>query len=146
MGAPAAKTAKKLAPELAPKVTADPDGNGEVLIRRTFPWKDLKFLERLVRRGVPTDEDWASTWKEYCEVEQIPADFKTPPPKDALTKFVERNLHTLRDKEWAKEFFYRREGEDDEMPPSPVQEPEERPANEAAADEAPRERSASHSD
>merc|ERR1712048_765878 len=127
MGAPAAKTAKKLAPELAPKVTADPDGNGEVLIRRTFPWKDLKFLERLVRRGVPTDEGWASTWKQYCEEESISddiRDFKTPPPKNELTKFVERNLHTLRDKEWAKVFFYRRVDEDDELPLSPVQEPE----------------------
>jgi len=131
--APGAKAQPK-----APELTKSEGPGGPVLIRRKFDWKDLKFLARLVRRGVPVDEEWAATWKEYCEQKKVPSDFREPLPKDALTEFVERNLHELRNKEWAKDLYYKQEGEDDVVPPSPEpekeneEEPSVAPAEDAA--------------
>lgn len=103
-------------------------------------WEDLAFLARLVRRGVRADEDWKSTWQQYCEEWRIPSDLSGIPPKEALTLFVERNVWQLVNKEWAKDLMYKQDGEDDAPPkPAPGSPSYQPPAVTAVAIQAPAE-------
>merc|ERR1712190_491015 len=73
------------------------------------------------RRGLRHDAAWKDTWETYCAEKRIPTDFQVPPPKNALTEFIERNLHPLGEASWAKDLMYKVKGSDDE-PPQPTPE------------------------
>lgn len=86
------------------------------LERRRIDWKDPRFLELLVRRGLAVDADWKALWQQHCDAKFAPSDFQVLPPKDVLAEFVERNLFQLLHKSWAKDLMYKKQGEDDALP------------------------------
>eukprot|EP00419_Tripos_fusus_P012079 CAMPEP_0172662490 /NCGR_PEP_ID=MMETSP1074-20121228/5391_1 /TAXON_ID=2916 /ORGANISM="Ceratium fusus, Strain PA161109" /LENGTH=1049 /DNA_ID=CAMNT_0013478411 /DNA_START=6 /DNA_END=3152 /DNA_ORIENTATION=- len=91
-------------------------GSAPKLVRRRIDWQDLELLERLVRAGLPVDDEWQSQWKAHCDQKQVLPDFTIHPGKHVLTEFVERNLYALFSKEWAKDLMYKAEGLDDKVP------------------------------
>jgi len=106
--------------------------------RRSIDWSDLQFLERCVRRGLPVDEDWKTTWTKYCEQKKIPADFSAAPPKDTLREFVEQNLWQLVKKDWAKDLMYKVDGQ----PSEPTTMDRDQPPDSSPREEAPVEKEA----
>eukprot|EP00928_Gymnodinium_smaydae_P047391 TRINITY_DN31622_c0_g1_i1.p1 TRINITY_DN31622_c0_g1~~TRINITY_DN31622_c0_g1_i1.p1 ORF type:complete len:932 (+),score=170.54 TRINITY_DN31622_c0_g1_i1:86-2797(+) len=152
---PAAKIPRKGPLDAEAPTSGNAATSSGATIRRRFNWEDLPFLERLVRRGVRAeDTEWVTTWREHCEQEAISCELQAPKTetdgrlnkaakayKTSLTKFVERNLHTLLQKAWAKDLLYRQENEDDAPPPSPKPalqpDPPEPPALAATAEAQP---------
>lgn len=98
---------------------------GAKLVRRKMDWNNLQLMERILRRGMRTDEEWKSDWQKHCVENALPTDSSSPIPIRVITVFIERNLHPLLSKEWARDLMYKEEGHDDEPPPSPIAEPAE---------------------
>jgi len=115
-----AASSPSLAPESAASKAAprQPPPLRHRLVERPIPWGDANFLQRLVRRGIQSqDEEWNQLWHQYCKQCRITPDvFQGTVPKGPLTEFVERNLAMLRKKEWAKGLLYKGEGQTDEIP------------------------------
>merc|ERR1712232_2954 len=119
------------------------ENEGKSLERRKFDWKDLKFIVRVIRRGLRAqDEEWTNSWKEHSAQKQLPGleDFQPPPQEldgkpnrnykvytNALTEMVERNLLVLSQKDWAKDLIFKKQGESDEVPPPSEEEEDEGP-------------------
>lgn len=99
--------------------------SGAKLVRRKMDWNNLEHMMRILRRGIPIDAEWKAEWQKHCFENALPTDFATPIPIKYIVVFIERNLHPLLNKPWARDLMYKEEGQDDEPPPSPVADPAE---------------------
>merc|ERR1711972_382663 len=73
------------------------------IVRRSLDFQDDKRLRKVLKKGLEHDKSWQAAYKEFCKSKGLSAesDHKAL-DKDSLATFIERNMATSINEEWAK--------------------------------------------
>merc|ERR1712217_807733 len=70
--------------------------------RRSIDFDDERFLRKLLAKGLKHDKQWAGAYSDFCAAKGISENDYKKHDKDAVAAFIERNLASSINEDWAK--------------------------------------------
>lgn len=77
------------------------------IVRRSVNFDDDKLLRRLLAKGLKHDKQWQSSYQEYCTARGVVSEHDQKlQDKDFIATFIEQNLASSINQEWAKKIIW----------------------------------------
>mmetsp|Transcript_132696 Transcript_132696/g.322448 ORF Transcript_132696/g.322448 Transcript_132696/m.322448 type:complete len:1090 (-) Transcript_132696:15-3284(-) len=76
------------------------------IVRRSVNFEDDRLLRRLLSKGLKHDKQWQAAYQEYCTARGVTEHDQRLQDKDFIATFIEQNLASSINQEWAKKILW----------------------------------------